>query len=271
MAYIIECSTEKLFLITSGLFSLDIVPKIHSLSQIEYIYIFCCNENKYQQLTKNYNKIHGIFINTNNLINKLKKDIIQSTRNENFIENSIRNSSDDQPSIIQFDILVDTLVRMSDEADNKATKDMIEQCRSYYSNNQNQLDIIDQFEKEYQFDQAIKWYMRDAFVYRLLNRAFRTENIDIIYIFRFFVKNLYHPCKQNSCLIVGNYSELDIRNKEVTMVNTNEQDLMFHITYTAIQYTHREEIIQRQLQNYGLADALARDVLKLLDQIETLI
>ncbi|CAF0859859.1 unnamed protein product [Rotaria sp. Silwood1] len=208
MAYIIECSTEKLFLITSGLFSLDIVPKIHSLSQIEYIYIFCCNENKYQQLTKNYNKIHGIFINTNNLINKLKKDIIQSTRNENFIENSIRNSSDDQPSIIQFDILVDTLVRMSDEADNKATKDMIEQCRSYYSNNQNQLDIIDQFEKEYQFDQAIKWYMRDAFVYRLLNRAFRTENIDIIYIFRFFVKNLYHPCKQNSCLIVG---ESDIR------------------------------------------------------------
>ncbi|CAF2562620.1 unnamed protein product [Rotaria sp. Silwood2] len=79
--YIIECSTEKLFLITSGLFSLDIVPKIHSLSQIEYIYIFCFNENKYQQLTINYNKIHGIFIDRNNLINKLKEDIIKSTRN----------------------------------------------------------------------------------------------------------------------------------------------------------------------------------------------
>ncbi|CAF2755601.1 unnamed protein product [Rotaria sp. Silwood2] len=85
---------------------------------------------------------------------------------------------------------------MSDEDDDKAKKDMIEQCRSYYSDNQSQLDIIDQFKKEYLSDQAIKWYTRDAFVYRLLNRAFRTENIDIIYIFRFFVKNLYQQLQR---------------------------------------------------------------------------
>lgn len=210
MNYIIECATEKLFLITSGQFSLEIISKVHSLSQIEYIYVFCFNEQKYQQLAIDYKKIHGIFIDRHNLITKLKEDIINSTANKNFIENTIRNINDDRPSIVWFDILVSVLIRMSDVDDNKAKKDMIEQCRSYYSENQSQLDIIDQFEKEYAPDQAIKWYTRDALIYRLLNRAFRTENIDIIYVFRFFVKDLYEQLQKLHKEFVKVMEECDI-------------------------------------------------------------
>jgi len=55
------------------------------------------------------------------------------------------------------------------------------------------------------------------------------------------------------------------------MINTNEQDLMFQILCAAIRYTHREELIHRELENNGLADAFAMDVIKLLNQIENVL
>jgi hypothetical protein len=71
--------------------------------------------------------------------------------------------------------------------------------------------------------------------------------------------------------ILGHCSELNIIHKEITIINTNEQDLIFHILCAAIRYTHREELTHRQLENNGLADALAMDVIKLVNQIENLL
>ena len=42
-------------------------------------------------------------------------------------------------------------------------------------------------------EDAIYWYTREAFVYHLLNRALRTEDISALYIFRFFIADL---CRQ---------------------------------------------------------------------------
>jgi NADH/NAD ratio-sensing transcriptional regulator Rex len=71
--------------------------------------------------------------------------------------------------------------------------------------------------------------------------------------------------------IFGHCPELKIPNKEITIINTNEQDLMFQILCAAVQYTHDEEMMQRKLGNYNFADLLAMDTLKLLDQIKALL
>ncbi|CAF3093791.1 unnamed protein product, partial [Rotaria sp. Silwood2] len=47
------------------------------------------------------------------------------------------------------------------------------------------------FKETYCLTKTIDWYTKDSFVYRLLNKALRTENIDIIYKFRYFIKNLH--------------------------------------------------------------------------------
>jgi hypothetical protein len=39
----------------------------------------------------------------------------------------------------------------------------------------------------------------------------------------------------------------------------------------AIRYIHDEEIIQRKQENFGLANALAMDILQLLEQIKILL
>ncbi|CAF1367926.1 unnamed protein product [Rotaria sordida] len=47
------------------------------------------------------------------------------------------------------------------------------------------------FEKNYKSSEALKFYTNDSFLYRLFNRAFRTENIDLLFIFRFFLADMY--------------------------------------------------------------------------------
>ncbi len=54
-----------------------------------------------------------------------------------------------------------------------------------------------------------------------------------------------------------------------TAISTNERNLISYIVDETILYTKREERTQRRLGNRGLANALALDLLKLIDLLET--
>jgi hypothetical protein len=44
----------------------------------------------------------------------------------------------------------------------------------------------------YTSETAIRWYSRDSFLFKLLNQALRTENINDILKFRLFVHDLFN-------------------------------------------------------------------------------
>ncbi|CAF3347911.1 unnamed protein product [Rotaria sp. Silwood2] len=77
---------------------------------------------------------------------------------------------------------------MSDDLTAKAA--MLEQCRIYYANNRRQLADIDRFESEYRANDAVRWYTKDCFIYRLVNKALRTEEIEHLFLFRFYIADL---------------------------------------------------------------------------------
>ncbi|CAF1289259.1 unnamed protein product [Rotaria sordida] len=68
----------------------------------------------------------------------------------------------------------------------------LEQCRIYYRANESVLQIIDKFENEYKPEFAIRWYLIDSFIFRLLNKAVRQQNIEGILILRFFIFDLFN-------------------------------------------------------------------------------
>jgi hypothetical protein len=68
--------------------------------------------------------------------------------------------------------------------------------------------------------------------------------------------------------ILGDCTGLNIGNKEVRIIQTNEQNLLFDVLYAAARYTHREEIIQRKRGNHDLANAFRQDCRNLLKQIK---
>lgn len=72
----------------------------------------------------------------------------------------------------------------------EAKREMIVESRAHYRNNQSHLKEISRFKKTYCSANAITWYTHDCFVYRLINRALRTEDIFALYKFRFFIVDM---------------------------------------------------------------------------------
>lgn len=69
--------------------------------------------------------------------------------------------------------------------------EMVDYCRHQYADDENQLRLIQEFEQSYESHRAIFWYTRDTFLYRLLNKALREQDINILYSLRYFIKDLH--------------------------------------------------------------------------------
>src|SRR5690349_18860677 len=71
-----------------------------------------------------------------------------------------------------------------------AKQEMLAECRKCYYNDQHTLALIDKFERTYRSADVILWYTRSCFLYRLINRALRTEDNLVVYKFRYFIIDL---------------------------------------------------------------------------------
>ncbi|CAF3326907.1 unnamed protein product [Rotaria sp. Silwood2] len=121
-------------------------------------------------------------------------------------EKTVRNLSKDNVPFLWFQLLIDILIRIP--YNDQAKDEMLHECRKHYGipckdeeeveenmtvNNYAKTaeeDMIN-FEKNYKSNEALKFYTNDSFLYRLFNLALRTENIDLLFIFRFFLADMY--------------------------------------------------------------------------------
>ncbi len=95
-------------------------------------------------------------------------------------------------------LFIDALVRMKPIDDSK--QQLITLCNHEYQNNGVQLSLIREFDNEYTSDQALWWYIRDSFLYRMLNKALRVQNIDLLILFHSLITDIYQQLKDNQCL-----------------------------------------------------------------------
>ncbi|UJR17090.1 hypothetical protein I4U23_003987 [Adineta vaga] len=78
-------------------------------------------------------------------------------------------------------------------------RDMINFCREEYAENDLQLRFIDEFEKNFQVHEAIQWYLREeTFLYKMLTRALRAFDPDILYKLRYFIQHLHNQLKSTN-------------------------------------------------------------------------
>jgi tetratricopeptide (TPR) repeat protein len=64
-------------------------------------------------------------------------------------------------------------------------------ARPRFSDNPHQLAIISEFEHQYDPSQVIAWYTRNTFLYRMVNKALRTQDHLTIYALRLFIRDLH--------------------------------------------------------------------------------
>jgi tetratricopeptide (TPR) repeat protein len=87
-------------------------------------------------------------------------------------------------------LLLESLLTMSSSSNEKTSA--ITYFRTEYADNACVLEKINEFESTYSADRALFWYTQDSFFYRVLNKAFRIQNIDALYSMRVFIRDIRH-------------------------------------------------------------------------------
>lgn len=73
----------------------------------------------------------------------------------------------------------------------------ISHCNETYKDNDTGLAAIEDFSKKYTSDQALHYYTKESFLYRMLNKALQIQNIDLLYLLRFFIIDIQQQLYNN--------------------------------------------------------------------------
>ena len=212
ITFIQSIDKEKIFLITSGKKASELLPRINSLRQIDSIFIFCMKKVRYEHLLDEHSKIIGIYVNLDELCKSIGEQIdlvdkqLQTFAFFDQNQKSTKDLSKQSAEFLWFQLFNYVINRLP--KDQKAKQQMIEVCQQYYRGNTKQLKLIDEFQHKYQPKDTIEWYTKQSFVYRLINKALRSEDIDQLYTFRFFITDLSQSLDHEHDRILSSTEEI---------------------------------------------------------------
>ena len=214
-------ANDRIILISSGGFGETLVPQIHELRQIFSIYIYCWNKEYHERWSKKFVKVNREFLleisSSSNLFQVqgvftvLKELIDRILFDQNFqkykvgeqVSISIFHTKhfetqcemDSYEHFIYSHLLVNSLLQLPMTEVGK--KELSRLCRLEYQNNRNELQMINDFEKTYSGRQAISWFTRNSFLYKMIIKALRIQNLDILFLFRFVIQDIQTQIKHD--------------------------------------------------------------------------
>ncbi|CAF0761669.1 unnamed protein product [Adineta steineri] len=196
-----QVDKERVFVITSGSLGQHLVPRIHGIPQLDAIYIFCGNKSRHEGWTQSWKKIKGVHTNIKDICQALQlvvKQCDQDTIAVSFLAlnemASTENLNQLEPTFMYTQLFKEILLDM--EYDRKAIKDLAVCCREVFNGNTSELKFINEFERDYDSQQAIWWYTRECFTYKMLNQALRLMDADIIINMGFFLRDVHQQIQQ---------------------------------------------------------------------------
>ncbi|CAF3968283.1 unnamed protein product [Adineta steineri] len=194
--FIQTINNNKVCMIVSGSLGKHIVPHVHDMSQVDTIFIFCNNQEWHKEWAKEWPKIKGVFTDITSICEALKPAAHQCEQNATSISFVASNKALDQldPSFMYTQILKEILLTINFE--DKHFKEFITYCRKVYEGDENELKNVNQLQTTYKNNIPIWWYTWDAFLYRMLNQALRSMDVDMIVRMGFFINDLHEDIQR---------------------------------------------------------------------------
>ncbi|CAM4961000.1 unnamed protein product [Rotaria socialis] len=194
---------KKLLLVVSGKkasFLLSSLEEYDLNDHIEAIFIFCNKPEDYQHLQ--HDKLFGVFTDAKLLIDTVRASIfVHSSKKVQTPPNPFdegqtwfRSASMTTLPRIWHKLLLENLVSLP--RDEQSKQDMIKKSKEYFAKDIKELRRIEEFSADYSSELAIQWYTADSFVHKLVNHALRSENVDLLYAYRFFISDLSAEIKR---------------------------------------------------------------------------
>jgi tetratricopeptide (TPR) repeat protein len=174
-----------LFVLSGSVDNIDsLLSSIHDKKEIGGIFIYDNQESYQIDSVNKYSKLYGIFVDYKLLIERLSKtvrilirqQIIINIGNED-IQKCMRDLTKRSEAMEVKSNYLHRLQLISGQAKNKHNKqDFLKRCRSIYSSNKSELSRIDEFERTYVSQDALKWYTKNSFFFKIINFVLRDQS-----------------------------------------------------------------------------------------------
>jgi tetratricopeptide (TPR) repeat protein len=146
-----------------------------------------------------------VIVKQDDLINEIKGDHRRQLRTEEPLSFNCYtvNDNPDQSTtglnghFIHSLLLIDVLIRM--KSANSDKKALIKLCKEKYQTKKRELTQVRDFEYEYSAEKAVWWYTRESFLHKMLNEALRVQDIDLLFLFRFVIADIYEQLEKHKC------------------------------------------------------------------------
>lgn len=219
-------TNEKFIVVMALNDAKSIVLEIHQRKCIQSIYLV--SEEIYSAAWINdYGKVVGVYENIKSVYDHLIKMLPHLLFRLTSIEIALK----DDTSHLSFgncQLLKEVII--CEDAESDLRNDMLTWCRIHYANNQEKIHEIDEFEKSFVETHSIQWYTRYSFLTKILSRAFRTKEIDLLFKMRYFIQCLHKQIQSNSITeSITTYAILDIEDETIEKLRENLNELvLFH-------------------------------------------
>jgi tetratricopeptide (TPR) repeat protein len=191
----------KACMIISGSLGQHIVPRVHNMSQVDSIFIFCGNTKHQEQWAKDWPKIKGVFTKIAPICETLKKSAQQCEHNAIPISFMATSGDVSKKNLDQLDcsfmytqLLKEILLTIQFEE--KHIKEFTAHCREQFADVEEELINVRKLERKYHNETPVWWYTCDSFLYPMLNTALRLMDVDLIIKMGFFIGDLHRQIEQ---------------------------------------------------------------------------
>ena len=191
---------QNVFIVTSGSVGQQILPRVHKMSQVVAIFIFCMDRSKYESLIKTYPKVRGIFTDMSVLCQSVQQTVRrreEDTIDISFLPSSSisgQNLNQLSQSFMYTKLIKEILFEL--EYNDESVRELVTYCRTKYSGNIKELKNLETFGSQYNLQSPIYWYTCDSCVYKLLNWALRDQEFDVIIRMAFFICHLHQSVEK---------------------------------------------------------------------------
>ncbi|CAF1217813.1 unnamed protein product [Adineta ricciae] len=169
-----------------SLFRIERVTK-NTLDEFWYIDLTLIDENDEQYISI----MNPWYLRTKDILNQQSFFTVRNIQSK---KNFFHYLTFEKGSFLASQLFIDMMLRL--DQNDFARKELLDVCREAYAKDTVELKKIYHFDATYDPRDAIKWYTVDCFLYQLINRALRNENIDWIFKLRYFIHDLHNQLAQ---------------------------------------------------------------------------
>lgn len=94
-------------------------------------------------------------------------------------------------------LFLDILLRVKSSSNDKDK--FVSACAKKYKDSTQQMKFLQEFNINYRENDALEWYACAYFIFLPLNKALRVQDIDFLFLFRFFIRDLKNELEKRKC------------------------------------------------------------------------